>query len=127
MTFPALLLCWVNLRSSLNEVNWRDARGTSGTGDLTRGGDLLLQTVPLPASTHAAGPSSLTMACVLFSDPGSDEELWEDTHSLHGQLSPISMCGWYRTNQALFDLSPIVGDFTKSSSVALSCSGWKGL
>lgn len=92
-----------------------------------RGGELPLQGALLPASAHAAGPSSLAMAWVLFSGPGCDRMLRKDARSLHWELSPISMCGWYRTNQAFFDLSPIAGDFTKLSSVALSCSGWKRL
>lgn len=89
-----------------------------------RGGDLPLQPMRLPASAQAAGPP---MAWVLFSGLRGDEELSRDTRSLRWQLSPISTCGWYRTDQALFDLSSILGDFTKPSSVALSCSGWKWL
>lgn len=67
------------------------------------------------------------MAWVLFSDLDGDEELSRDTHSLLWQLSPFCTCGWYKINQALFDLSSILGVFSKPSSVALSCSGWKWL
>lgn len=62
------------------------------------------------------------MAWVLVLGRDGDQELNKDTHSLHWQLSPICMCGWYRTNQALFDLSSILGDFTRPNSCAVILS-----